>query len=235
MSDGGLYERSVTTPRRWELASTSAVLRARRNAARSKQAIEIIGLREQDSNENWRRRDIDVDDASRHKVEACREIVAKIEATVRELDERLSLLRKADVELALEQNKHTDRLKVAQYCLQRRTQRPERERVRDAVETALEDEVGELALALRDVDVARKNIAAKEQQLMVLRAKLCKDQDSKKAAQLVDEKMIREYREQTTKTRSQLFVDSKMTQLTRQFLPVVDTRATDPFEGIFIR
>jgi hypothetical protein len=221
LTSAQFFERSVTTPRRWEMASTSVLLRARRDAARSKRNIEAISQREQDSGASWRRRDADVDDAMRSKVEASRDIVAKIEVTVRELDERLAALRKADGELAAEQNKHMDRLKVTQHCLQRRTQRPERERVRDSVETALEEEAGELALALRDAEQTRKKVAEKEHRLLVLRAKLCKDQDNKKASLDVDERMITQYREMNTKTRSQLFVEAKMAQLSKQFLPEV--------------
>jgi hypothetical protein len=38
----------------------------------------------------------------------------------------------------------------------------------------------------------------------------------------VDERMIQEYREMNTKTRSQLFVEAKMAQLRSNFLPKVE-------------
>merc|ERR1711869_51958 len=88
-------------------------------------------------------------------------LVDKLKETIRQVDQHVLHLRKVDAELEAAVLQRTEKISITEACMRKRTERPIREKVRDSVETLLEDDYALLDKALNDLSSARTLVSEK--------------------------------------------------------------------------
>jgi chromosome condensin MukBEF ATPase and DNA-binding subunit MukB len=147
--------------------------------------------------ETWRSRGVEVGAAFTAKLLDTQTLVDKIKDTIKAVDEHIFQLRKVDSDLEAAVLQRQEKLNITEACMRKRTERPTRERVRDAVETLLEDEYALLDRALHDLADARAAVSEKQRALTNLRSQLMLDLQDKQQALRVDQRIAAEYHQGT--------------------------------------
>jgi hypothetical protein len=149
--------------------------------------------KEVQATEHFRTRGVEVGQAFQTKIVDTQALCDKLKDTIRQMDQHVVHLRKVDAELEAAVLQRTERISITEACVRKRTERPIREKVRDAVETALEDEYALLDRALNDLSSARGLVSDKLRTFGQLRSQLLLDLRDKQQALNVDTRIATEY------------------------------------------
>jgi len=185
--------RSTRTPTEWALESHQKVLQARAHAERSRVRLDGVSRKEAQASESWRTKGVEVGQAFAAKLVDTQALVDKLKDTIRQVDQHMVHLRKVDAELEGAVLQRTEKISITEACMRKRTERPIREKVRDAVETLLEDEYALLDRALQDLTNARQLVQEKLRTFGQLRSQLLLDLRDKQQALTVDSRIANEY------------------------------------------
>merc|ERR1719387_2044705 len=189
--------RSTRTPTEWALESHQKVLQARAHAERSRVRLDGVARKEVQASESWRTRGVEVGQAFHAKLVDTQALVDKLKETIRQVDQHVIHLRKVDAELEAAVLQRTEKISITEACMRKRTERPMREKVRDAVETLLEDEYALLDRALNHLMNARGLVSDKLRTFGQLRSQLLLDLRDKQQALNVDSRIASEYQSGT--------------------------------------
>jgi hypothetical protein len=155
--------------------------------------LDGVARKEVQASEKWRNQGVEVGQAFATKLVDTQALVDKLKDTIRQVDQHVLHLRKVDAELESAVLQRTEKLSITEACMRKRTERPIREKVRDAVETLLEDEYALLDRALQDLNSARGLVSDKLRTFGQLRSQLLLDLRDKQQALTVDSRIANEY------------------------------------------
>merc|ERR1719253_2548589 len=166
--------RSHRTPGEWADESNRKVDLAQRQAEVARQRRREVGRLENAMDDRWRNRDHEVESAFKAKMSDTQALHKMLEENIRLIDNNNQELRRVEGELEQAVAQKMEKLAVTESCMRTRMQRPTQEKVRDDVETLLEEEytgleqaIGELKQAKRKVQEQQRRFQALKQQLQL--------------------------------------------------------------------
>ena len=183
--------RSIKQPWEWRKGVKDTISTATRNAMQSEHDRDTQNKVRRSAVSQRKALDFQVNTALRKRMEETRVSKDRLKLQLARVDGEIKELEasKHKLEQTLQEKQH--QLRVSGHCMRRRTQRPERERVRDEVEELLEHEYSSLSKVVQSLERELAQVQTNLRHLNKSKQQLDADVRDKRAALQLDADCLR--------------------------------------------